>query len=70
MNRCTEEKFFVTELRITRKLLQEVNKLNIPCRNLISKGELEKSVVQTQRKYKNIIFGNYSRICKGYLKEL
>ena len=52
------------------KLLQEANKLNVPCRNLISKGELEKSVAQTQRKYEAIIFGNYSEICIGYIKEL
>lgn len=52
------------------KLLQQANKLNIPSRNLISKGELEKSVVQTQRKYKAIIFGNYSKICIGCIKEL
>ena len=43
--------------------------MNIPCRNLIPKGELEKSVVQTQRKYKAIIFGNYSKICIGCIKE-
>ena len=51
------------------KLLQEAKQLNIPLRNFMkAKQELEKSIFETQLKYKDIIFGNHSRGCKGCLK--
>ena len=35
----------------------------------MSREELGKAIAETQRSYKNIIFGNESRICEGFLKE-
>ena len=35
-----------------------------------TKQELEKEIVETQRKYKDIIFGNYTPICTECLNEL
>ena len=32
--------------------------------------EFEKEIIETKLKYKDIIFGNDSTICKGYLDEL
>lgn len=32
--------------------------------------EFEKEIIETKLKYKDIIFGNDSRICKGRLNEL
>ena len=53
------------------KLLQEAKELNIPRRNCMKmKQELEKTIVETQQKYKDIIFGIDTPICKERLKEL
>ena len=41
------------------KLLQEAKEFNILLRDFMKiKQELEKAIVETQRKYKDIIFGN------------
>ena len=54
-----------------KKLLDEAKELHISRGNCMkTRQELEKSIVERQKKYKNIIFGNGSRICKGCLNEL
>ena len=41
------------------KLLQEAKELNIPLRDFMRmKQELEKAIVETQQKYRDIIFRN------------
>ena len=53
------------------KLLHEANELNIPRKNCMkTKQELKKEIAVEQSKEKDTIFGNDSRICEGYLKEL
>ena len=53
------------------KLLHEANELNIPRKNCMkTKQELKKETAVKQSKEKDTIFGNDSRICEGYLKEL
>ena len=53
------------------KLLQEAKELNTTRRNCTkTKEELGRSTVETQGRYKHVLFGNNSRICGGCLKEL
>ena len=53
------------------KLLQEAKELNIPYRNCMkTKQELEKAIIETQRTYKYIIFGNDTPTCAECLNEL
>ena len=50
---------------------QESKELNITRRNCMKmKKEFEKAIVETQHKYKDIIFVCDSRILEGCLKEL
>ena len=53
------------------KLLHEEKALTLPCRNCIkTERELDKAIVKTQQKYKDIIFGNDPPVCKECLNQL
>ena len=52
-------------------LLENANKLNIPCRNCVkTKEELEEATRGTIREYKEIIFGVDTLTCMACLNEL
>ena len=52
------------------KLLEEAKALNIPRRNLMKKDQLKQAIKDTVDRYKEIIFGSGSPVCKDCLKEL
>ena len=52
------------------KLLQEAMDLNLPQNYMKRKQELEKAIVETQHKYKDITCRNDTRICTECLNEL
>ena len=51
------------------KLVKEAKALNIPCQNLMKKGQLKQAIKDTVDRYKEIIFGS-DVICKDCLNEL
>ena len=68
---CYQVKGYKRNKQSRKKLRQESKELNIPRRNCMKmKKEFEKAIVETQHKYKDIIFVYDSRILEGCLKEL
>ena len=52
------------------KLLAQARKLNVPCRNVITRDDLQKAIRDIIMEYKEIIFGVDPPICRDFLNGL